>query len=185
MNNDSNATTVGYLSVDGTDLTVSGRGNYDLTLAYGAIAATDTCSNAETFALDAGVLPDGGAALTAATSNGFDGGLAHDYLVPAALGCFSYSGTERVYAITLAAGQSVLALGDTTGDIVMDLVSAGNCHDAPACLSGWDDPDDSSSPARVAYTNSGTAPETVYLLVAPFTSTTFPNYNLRVFVSPP
>jgi hypothetical protein len=98
------------------------------------------------------------------------------------LACETHDGADRVYAITLGVGQTLTATATTSAfDLVLNLESP--CGASPrACLDGSDLTVSGSE--TVTYTNPGTAPLDVFVVVDSFSASMTGDYTLDVRITP-
>jgi hypothetical protein len=134
-----------YLIVDGYG-GASGTGTVQATISHG-----DVCTDAYRIQAPGGVFQG------TTTSYGADLGT-----TSASGSCtgFSQAGSDAVYQLTLAPGETLSASLHTTWDSALYLVS--DCtHSATTCLVGQDDGD----PEELSYTNSGANSKSYFLIV--------------------
>jgi hypothetical protein len=97
--------------------------------------------------------------------------------------CVQYPGPERVFSITIPAGQrlTATAVRDTgsMADPAINLIEApaSNCTSTPTCLDSSDDDFDGAAAETVTYLNSTNAPKTVFIIVGAWSQGAF---NLTV-----
>jgi hypothetical protein len=96
--------------------------------------------------------------------------------------CTGYStpGLERVYSVTIPAGQTLTAdlVPGGTEDISMYFLATDQCIAAPTCLAGTDI-GASGDPEMLTYANTGTAPLDIYVVVDSWVSSPF-TYTLTL-----
>ncbi len=151
----------------------SDEGAFTLTTTITALPAGDACSNAVSVTGN----------LTAQTLDGF----AHDY-VGGANGCAS--GTlenDRVYVVTVPAGQRLTATvtpdlvnGSAPFDPTINLVTTATCAAQLTCANGANGPV-AEQPDTVIWDNTGAASRNVFIIVD--TGTTSPMGTFRLDVS--
>ncbi len=121
-------------------------------------------------------------ALTGAgTTAGLDwAGFSRDYVVAfASTTCEFYSGPERVFSISVPAGQTLTATAtpDTgsMADPVINLIDgpASNCTNTPTCLDSSDDPQNDQAPETVTFQNTTAAAKTVFIVVGSYSTGPF------------
>ncbi len=147
--------------------TVAGTANTGFTLATtsAAIPATEVCQSATPIT----------ASGTVAAINWT--GFSRQYVLTSATMCASYPGADRVYSVTLNAGQTLTAstLRDTgsTADAALNLIEgpATNCASGATCLAS----DDAigATADTVTYTNATAAMKTIYIVIGSWAAGNF------------
>lgn len=161
-----------YIIVDGYDVT--DFGTYTLTTALATIMAGETCGSATVIATPG--------TLTAQTTVGF----ASNYSGGGAM-CtgFSNSGPDRVYSISVPAGQQLIAtVTPTAWDAAIYLISPlANCTATPMCLTGSDS--GGTGVADMAmWRNTGSGVATVYIVIDGYIASQSGVFDLTTVVAP-
>ncbi len=162
-----------FLVVDSTSFTAtSGAGEFAISASLQTPLPGDVCSAAIPVA--------NGTMLSGTTAN-----MGREYNVPTDQnGCEFSGGPDIVYTATVPPGQTFAASTSMlVGDINMNLVlgPATNCRPmTQTCLTSSD-----SAPEQVSWTNTGTTPQQVFLIIAQWSSssTTVPSYALSVTIN--
>lgn len=119
-------------------------------------------------------------------------GFSRQYTIPStATTCKPYGGADRVFSVTLDAGKTLTATATASmgsmADPVVNLIAGPdtNCSNPmPVCLASADDPADEAAPEVVTYANTGTAPQTVFLIVSLFSASSPGTFSLNVQITP-
>jgi hypothetical protein len=177
--------TVRYGNVTGAEQTVfividSGSteagGAFDLEVALAVPPPGEYCANAEPLA--PGTLLD-------QTTVGY----ANDYELPGSCTGFATRGLDRVYSITVPAGQQLTVLATPAADydvaIYLLPAPASSCSDDATCLAGEDSGGEGEAD-EVSWVNAGGAPAPVFVVVDCFLmSDPGGTYSLTVTIGPP
>jgi hypothetical protein len=151
-------------------------GDYDLTLQLAPIPTNDTCANPTVIAVPPGSVTGD----TSAATSDYTGGT----------NCAGTAGKDLVYAVDVPAGKQLAAtiLGSTSGFApTLDVVDASACAATTTrvCLASVSTT--AAAPAGTArWTNAGTTPKTVHLVVDSTSATSAGAFSLSVaFADPP
>lgn len=152
-----------FVSAADYDQGISGSSAFTFTATVGAIPAGEICETAEAITM------------SGTTMNLDFANLGRQYTVnTAASTCSSYTGAERVYSVSLTAGQmlSVSATGAATQDLVLNLVTgtAASCSVTPLVCAAKSDMGDVGEAESVMYTNTTGAAQTVFIIVSSYSA---------------
>lgn len=173
--NETGADVTVFVVVDGTSTT---GGAFTLDVVVGAPPPGDTCQSAEPITLSSGMAT---VSATTATASLY----ANDY-VPTDASCEDGEGNDRVHAVTVPAGERLIAtVTPQTGfDVTLNLVGgpAAMCDASPiVCLESADN-GSSGGAETVTYVNPTGSPVEVLLVVDGYDSDDEGTYDLAVTV---
>lgn len=143
-------------------------GTFDIAFSYSP-GAGDTCAAAP-------VVGPG-------TYSGSTTGLANDYQLSSS-GCTSFGspGPDAVYAVSLAAGETLDATVTPAGSFDVALYAVTDCSMAESSCVDGSDSGFGGDPESISYT--ATAPTTLYLIVDSWSSTVSGAYSLEIAITP-
>jgi hypothetical protein len=174
--NSTAATQTIYVVVDTYSSVMTTVRDYDLTLQFSAIPTNDSCAAPIAITTPPGSVTGD----TTAASSDYTGGT----------NCAGTAGNDLVYSVEVPAGKQLAAtiLGVTTGFApTLDIVDAAACGSTTtrSCL-GSVTTTATASAGTARWTNAGTTPKTVHLVVDSTLSTSFGAFSLSVaFADPP
>ena len=113
-------------------------------------------------------------------------GFINDYNPPAACTNYAAAGPDRVYSITVPAGQRLMVTltpdaGYDASLYLIDGSTAANCTGTVTCLDG----SDGSGPETVSWTNGGAGDATVFIIVDGFNADDYGGFTLDTVVATP
>jgi hypothetical protein len=151
-------------------------GTYGLDVQFTTPAVGDTCTNPEVVSMNGTLMNQ--------TLTGFANFVATSSTMGACT--FSNTGPDRVYSVTVGAGQTLTAtvtpLTSWDPGIYAIVGPAANCLASGSICAAGSDSGGSSMPDTITYTNSSTTSQTVFVVVDRFTSGTVGDFNLTINV---
>ena len=158
----------------------------DLSFTIGAIPAAlpgETCANA--------VAVTAPATLTTETTVGYVNDIATATTMGNGCSSFSNGGPDKIYSVTIPAGQLLTAAVTNVGaayDTIVYIVAGPTCTATVAtCLGSGTDMPGAGGSETATYRNMGAAPQQVFIVVDFYSATAMPNtgtYSLGVTVTP-
>ena len=165
-----------FASVEAVSSTVT-TGTYGLNVEFVTPPVGDTCTNPEVIAMNGTLMNQ--------TLTGFSNFVA----TSSTTGACSYSNTgpDRVYSVTVAAGQTLSATVTPTGTswdpgIYAIVGPATNCLSSGSLCAAGSDSGGSGSPDTITYVNSSGASQTVFVVVDRFQAGTVGDFSLSINV---